>query len=98
LLRDKGFIVNAEFDYPMLRGGQNGLSINMGPFFDLGRGKNIGEDASTISSCGIATKVGWHSLTVDLSVAKKLAHPQYIKDSNATLQDRGIEFRVSYSL
>lgn len=97
LVRDTGTIVNLEFDYPVVRAPGNGLNVNLVPFYDNGRGKNLDEASDTISSWGIATRVRWQRAALDLAIAHRLKHPPSITTAGGSLQDKGIHVQFSYS-
>ena len=94
LVRDKGQIINFEFQYPLA---QNEFKTNLIPFYDFGQGQNIGDVTTSISSVGIAARSQWHHFNLDVAVAKKLNHPSEIVNKGGTLQDKGIHFQLTYN-
>src|SRR5262245_49274775 len=97
LVRDVGEILNVEFEYPLLRSAGAGLNVVLIPFYDYGRARNNGGAAASISSLGLASRVRWQGLSVDIAIAKRLAHPDFISSSKENLQERGIHFQLSYN-
>jgi hemolysin activation/secretion protein len=98
LVRDKGAVVNFEFDYPLVRGPGAGLNCSMIPFYDYGQGRNLHENASEISSWGLATRLRWKGVALDLALAHRLTHPSDVTTAGGTLQDNGIHVQLTYSL
>jgi hemolysin activation/secretion protein len=96
LLRDKGRILNVEFDYPLMRQSQQGIGLALIPFYDIGRGQNQTEPADTISSVGLATRLRWHGIRLDLVLAKRLRHPGNVMTSGASLQDHAMHVQLAY--
>jgi hemolysin activation/secretion protein len=94
LVRDKGQIINLEFQYPLT---QNEFKTNLIPFYDFGQGQNIGDVTTSISSVGIAARSQWHHFNLDVAVAKKLNHPSEIVNKGGTLQDKGVHFQLTYN-
>lgn len=95
LIRDEGTVANVELDIPVLRG--DGGSLNLIPFFDWGRGKNRNEQATVISSAGLAARARWQGVAVDLALARRLAHPDSVSRQGGNLQDDGVHLQVSYN-
>lgn len=96
LVRDTGVIFNIELDVPVVRRFGDGLNMSLVPFYDIGRGKNRGAAADTISSAGLATHLRWQRLSAELAYGKRLAHPAALDAQRGTLQDRGWHLRVAY--
>ncbi|MFO1403751.1 MAG: hypothetical protein U1E96_04135, partial [Azonexus sp.] len=88
-------VANVELDIPVLRG--DGGSLNLIPFFDWGRGKNRNEQATVISSAGLAARARWQGVAVDLALARRLAHPDSVSRQGGNLQDDGVHLQVSYN-
>ena len=97
LVRDTGVVTNVEMDFPLLADAANKLSLNLVPFFDHGRARNKDEAAVVISSLGLATRLRWQGLAIDLAVASRLEHPDTITRNSSDLQDKGVHLQVSYS-
>jgi len=96
--------VNVEFDYPLVRNPGKGFNLSLIPFYDYGRGKNHygrgknqSEPADTLSSMGLLTRVRWEGLSLDLSFAKRLDHPNFVHSNGGNLQDKGINFQLNYN-
>lgn len=94
LVRDKGQIVNLEFEYPIVH---NECKVSLIPFYGIGQGQNVGEAATTISSVGLATRSQWRHFNLDLAIAKKLSYPSAIIPNGGSLQEKGVHFQLSYS-
>ncbi len=96
LIRDQGETFTLEFDYPLIARTARDLNISLIPFYDHGRGYNRHEAAVTLSSCGLASRIRWQGLSLDIAFAKRLSVPDAFKCSKATLQDRGLHCSLSY--
>lgn len=96
MIRDTGSVVNAEFDYPLVRNPGSGLNLSLVPFYDFGRGKNNGENAETLSSLGLASRLRWQGLNLDLVVAKRLAHAATVTSNGSSLQDHAVHVQLAY--
>jgi len=94
LVRDKGQIINIEFEYPIIH---NELKTTLIPFFDIGQGQNVGDVATTISSVGLATRSQWRHFNFDIAIAKKLSYPNSIVNNGSSLQAQGVHFQLSYN-
>ncbi len=97
MTRDSGSVVNVEFSYPIVRNSGAELNLDIIPFYDYGRGKNRNEAAETLSSAGLATRLRWQGVSLDLAIAKRLKHPDSVTTSGGTLQDKGVHLQVSYN-
>ncbi|MDD5248401.1 MAG: ShlB/FhaC/HecB family hemolysin secretion/activation protein [Rhodocyclaceae bacterium] len=97
LVRDNGAVTNVELDIPVIADGARKFSLNLVPFFDHGRAQNNGADPVVISSLGLATRLRWQGLAVDLAAAARLYHPASITRAGSNLQDKGIHVQVSYN-
>jgi hemolysin activation/secretion protein len=93
LIRDRAAIVNLEFDYPLLR---QEVKLSLVPFADAARAGNRGEGSDILSSLGLATRLRWKALAFDLSLARRLSHPDGPAANSRTLQDRGVQAQLSY--
>ena len=97
LVRDAGAIVNLEFDYPLERNTSTGAQVNLIPFVDHGRARNVGGPVSTLASAGLAARVQLMRLHIDLAVAKRLRTSDApTASSPSRLQDAGIHLQVAY--
>lgn len=97
LIRDNGEIINLEFEYPLPRNTTNEFKLTIIPFYDIGRGRNNGDSATTISSLGLASRIQWQHFNLDIAIAKRLVFPESIKGGGTTLQDKGIHMQLSYN-
>ncbi len=97
LVRDAGAIVNLEFDYPLERNATPGAQINLIPFVDYGRARNVGGPASLLASAGLAARVQWMRWYVDVAAAKRLRSSDAPAATSASrLQDAGVHLQVAY--
>lgn len=96
IVRDQGHVLNVELEWPFLRDPEHGLRVVAVPFYDWGRGRNHGEAATSLRSAGLATRLTWYNLSVDLTLAKRLHQPAETRDQGSTLQDKGVQLQVSY--
>jgi hemolysin activation/secretion protein len=97
IVSDKGAVFNAEFHYPLLQEPRNGVGVSLIPFYDWGRGRNQHAEATTLSSCGLAARVNWKGIKLDVSKAWRLIHPAILDSLHGTAQDRGVNFQVTYA-
>lgn len=96
-VRDGGATVNLEFDYPLERNATTGAQINLIPFVDYGRARNVSGSTSTLASAGLAARVQRMRFYVDLAVAKRLRTSDApAAGSPSRLQDAGIHLQVAY--
>ncbi|MBK9237563.1 MAG: ShlB/FhaC/HecB family hemolysin secretion/activation protein [Rhodoferax sp.] len=98
LVRDQGEVVNLEFDYPLLRNPATGLSVNLLPFLDYGRARNVGAPSASLSSVGLATRLIWRGLQLDLALARRIHAGIDLSTQHGTLQDRGVHLQLAYKL
>lgn len=96
LVRDQGAYFNFEFDYPLLRDAATGISLNLIPFIDRGRAKNLGGPGTTLASAGLAARLQWNGFNIDAVRAKRINPPPLASGTESTLQDKGIHLQVSY--
>lgn len=97
LIRDNGEIINFEFEYPFIRNAANGLKLTVIPFYDIGRGRNNDDSATTISSLGLASRIQWQHFNLDIAISRRLVLPESIKGTGTTLQDKGVHVQFSYN-
>jgi hemolysin activation/secretion protein len=95
LVRDKGYVLNAELVYPLLRDEGARRQFAVVPFLDLGHGANRNEPAERLASLGIGFQGRWGGLEGELFLAKRLKTPSV--DTHGNLQDRGIHMQVRYA-
>ena len=96
-VRDTGSVINLEFNYPVVQNMVKGLKVNLIPFYDRGSGRNLHQSADTLSSVGLATRMSWQGLSLDLAVAHRLQHPDSLVLTGGSLQQNGIHLQLSYS-
>ena len=96
LVRDQGYVVNAEIVHPLRRDNGDGSQLAIVPFLDLGRGANRDEPAECLAAVGIGLQGRWHGFEAELFMAKRLKTPS--PDSHGNLQDHGIHLQVRYAL
>lgn len=96
IVRDQGQVLSVELEWPLLRDAERGLRIVAVPFFDIGRGRNHGERATTLKSVGLSTRLAWDRLSADLTLARRLGQPAETRDQGSNLQDQGVHLQVSY--
>jgi hemolysin activation/secretion protein len=98
LIRDNGQLFGLQVDFPILPGAISRPRIVVSPFFDWGRGSNVGDRPDTISSWGMAVRTTWQGFRFDLSAAKRLIHPSTVSSSTGSLQDKGVHLQLSYDV
>ncbi len=96
LVRDQGALLNLELEWPALVRAESGLRVTLVPFYDYGRGSNHGQEATTLQSIGLATRVRWKSFSLDLTVAKRLDEPSATRAQGSNLQDKGVHLQLSW--
>lgn len=93
LVRDQGQILNLEFDIPLLRGSGPSPQWSLIPFYDIGQGRNQGEASTRIASVGLATRVRWQGMRLDLAAG----HPvQGARSKGGSWQHQGIHLYWGY--
>ena len=97
LVRDSGAVTNFELDVPVVADNANKLTLNLVPFYDRGRAMNQDDTPAVISSIGVAARMRWQGLAIDLAAAHRQVHPATITKSSSNLQDKGIHLQVSYN-
>ncbi|MDB5848437.1 MAG: Hemolysin activation/secretion protein, partial [Rhodoferax sp.] len=96
LVRDQGAVLTLEFEWPLVRDAEHGLRVVAVPFYDLGRGRNHGEAATTLRSAGLTTRATWQGLSIDLTLAKRIDPPALARGLGSNLQDKGVHLQVAY--
>lgn len=96
LIHDRSAVLNVEFDYPLAFQATKGLSLSLVPFADAGYGRNVGEDGTSISSLGLATRLRWKGLALDLAYGKALQRPAALGQRGHGAQDQGLHAQLSY--
>jgi hemolysin activation/secretion protein len=93
LIRDRAAIVTVEFDYPLR---SEGMQFALVPFLDAAWAGNRGEDGDAIASLGLATRLRWKGLGLDLAWARRLKQLDGATAATRTWQDRGVHAQLSY--
>lgn len=93
LIRDRGVTASVELDFPILRPGGDGLALDLRPFYDYGRGRSAGGDWTALASIGIATRMSWRGLRVDLALAHRL---KSVPITGNSLQEKGVHLQLAY--
>lgn len=96
LVRDQGEVVNLELDYPLLRNPATGLSLHLLPFLDHGRARNVGAPSASLSSVGLASRLIWRGLQLDLALARRIHAGVDLSTQHGTLQDQGVHLQLAY--
>lgn len=96
LVRDQGYVINFEFNYPIINSKGTGYSLNSVVFFDHGAGRNKNEDTDRLSSVGIGFTGQYKGFSGELYFAHRLK--QLPGDRGSDLQDKGIHFQIRYDL
>ena len=99
LLRDQGALVTVEVQIPMKNQRSAGeIQWSLTPFFDYGKGNNVGEASATLSSTGVALAAEWRKFTLNFALAHRLIHPSSVDALSGTLQDRSMHFLLTYQV
>lgn len=93
LIRDRSAVLNVEFDYPLA---VKGMTWSLVPFIDAGHGSNVGESGTSIASAGLATRLRWKGLALDLAFGKALQRPAALGPRGHGSQDHGVHAQLSY--
>ena len=96
LVRDEGELLQLELEWTLHRDAATRLRVVAAPFYDHGRGRNQGEPGTTLRSLGVATRLRWHGLEVDLVLARRIDPPSSLPARGQTLQDRSVHLQVAY--
>jgi hemolysin activation/secretion protein len=73
-------------------------AFTVGTFFDWAHGYDVGEPASTLSSCGITLKTTWPHVQADLAIGARLIHPSFVDQEHGSWQDHGIHAQIAAQL
>ena len=98
LIRDHGFILNLELEVPVLRWGASDTSVQLVPFIDYGRGRNVGERADSIGSAGLAARWRRGPWSADAAWGWRAHATLPRARQGSTLQDHGFHLQVSYAI
>lgn len=97
LVRDRAYMLNAEFHYPLNLGQDGGHKIRLIALTDLASASNVGEASQSLASIGAGLNWQWKNWAADLILAKKL---KTIDGAGAVtgsnLQDQGVHLQLSY--
>lgn len=97
LVRDRAYVLNAEYHYPLLLPGQeSGHKIMLVALSDVARANNKGEVAQNLASAGIGLNWQWRDWTADLVWARRLT--SLPGQNSGNLQDHGLHLQLSYHL
>ncbi|MES2037231.1 MAG: ShlB/FhaC/HecB family hemolysin secretion/activation protein [Pseudomonadota bacterium] len=96
VVRDRAWLLNAEYHYPLPVWLEAGHKLKLIAFTDLAAASNQGETAQRLASVGVGMNWQWQSWTVDLFLAKKLI--SLPGQSNGNLQDHGVHAQLTYHL
>ncbi len=96
VVRDRAWLLNAEYHYPLPVWLEAGHKFKLIAFTDLATASNQGEAAQRLASIGVGMNWQWQNWTADLFLARKLiALPG---QSSGNLQDHGVHAQLSYHL
>lgn len=95
-IRDAGIILSVELEIPVSGRADGRSALTLAPFYDHGRSHNTAEPSDTLSSAGVAVRGRWDGLSVDLAMARRLRHPDSIRNQTGNLQAHGVHFQVTY--
>ena len=95
LLRDNGYYLNLELEYPVTNSQASG-ALTLMPFMDYGRSWNTDDAKDTLFSAGLALRYRWRGLSLEMAWAKKLDYPSIVKSQSGDLQDRGVHIMIAY--
>ena len=96
LVRDEGAVLNLELEWPLWRDDARSLRLVAVPFYDIGRGRNHGEAGMTLQSAGLALRLAWQGLSLDLTLAGRIDPPAELGPRGDKLQDQGVHIQLSY--
>lgn len=98
LVRDNGFVLSAEFRYPLLFLEQYaGHTLKLVPFIDFGQVWNYAARTDSLWSLGLGLQWNWRQLHADVYWAEAMQHSEVV-NVQSDLQDSGVHFRLSYKL
>lgn len=96
LLGDKGVVLSAQLDMPLLTGAERQTLVVAGPFYDWGRATRIGTDTKILSSIGLAMRATWKDARLDAAYAIGRRHDTGLDNQRGSLQDRSVHFQLAY--
>jgi len=69
-------------------------AFTIGTFFDWAHGYDVGEPATTLSSCGVTLKTVWPHVQADLAIGARLIRPSFVDQEHGSWQDHGIHAQI----
>ncbi|MBC3918776.1 ShlB/FhaC/HecB family hemolysin secretion/activation protein [Undibacterium sp. CY18W] len=94
LVRDRAFLLNAEFHYPLSFAAFEGQKIKLISFADMAIANNQDEATQKLASMGVGMNWQWNKWSADLFLARKLKSLPNAGSGN--LQDHGVHFQMTY--
>ncbi|MFZ6720830.1 ShlB/FhaC/HecB family hemolysin secretion/activation protein [Undibacterium sp. Ji49W] len=94
LVRDRAFLLNAEFHYPLSFAALEGQKINLISFVDMAIANNQDEATQKLASLGMGMNWQWNKWSAEVFVARKLKSLPNAGSGN--LQDHGVHFQMTY--
>ena len=98
ILSDRGEVLNLELNYPVFSDKGRAINVTMIPFYDIGQGHSVGTAPVTLAATGLAARISWRTLQLDVSKAIRLTYPRNQIPGGGNLQDRGIYFQLQYTI
>lgn len=96
LVRDRAFLLNAEFHYPLSFAVLDGQKLKLISFADMAVANNQDEAAQKLASLGVGVNWQGNKWSAELFVARKLKSLPNAGSGN--LQDHGVHFQMTYHL
>ena len=94
LVRDRAYLLNAEWHYPLPLWQESGHKLKLIALGDMASASNVGEASQNLASIGAGLNWQWKNWVADLIWAKKL---KTIDSGNSgNLQDHGVHVQLSY--
>lgn len=94
LVRDRGWAVTAEGQWPLLGGDGARRRLSGVAFADAGQGRNVGAAAQRLASAGLGLRGRFDDWEADLFIARPLKRRPI--DTQGDLQDHGIHLSVRW--
>lgn len=94
LVRDNGWALSAELQWPLWRDDGRRASVTLVPFADGGAGWNQAGARQRLASAGLGLQWAWGDLEGDLYVAHRFVRRD--PDTRGDLQDHGIHLSLRY--
>lgn len=96
VVRDRAWLLNAEYHYPLPVWLEAGHKLKLIAFTDLATASNQGEAAQRLASIGMGMNWQWQNWAADLFLARKLI--TLPGQSSGNLQDHGVHAQLTYHL